>query len=53
MKHVGKICSKCHPSTMDMVSLYRYRALIELAKDEKSWAPSSGEQREGTPTDKL
>ena len=32
MKHVGKICSKCHPSTMDMVSLYRYRALIELAK---------------------
>ena len=30
MKHVGKICSQCHPSTLHMVSLYRYRALIEL-----------------------
>ena len=35
MKHVGRICSKCHPSTLDMVSLYRYRALIELAAKEK------------------
>lgn len=32
MKHVGRICGKCHPSTMDMVSLYRYRTLVELAK---------------------
>ena len=31
MKHVGKICSQCHPSTLHMVSLYRYRALVELA----------------------
>ena len=31
MKHIGKICSKCHPSTLHLVSLYRYRALIELA----------------------
>ena len=30
MKHVGKICSKCHPSTLNMVSLFRYRALKEL-----------------------
>ena len=35
MKHVGRICSKCHPATLDMVSLYRYRALIELAAKEK------------------
>ena len=34
MKHVGRICSKCHPSTLHMVSLYRYRALIELAKEK-------------------
>eukprot|EP00438_Fugacium_kawagutii_P025206 Skav225051 [mRNA] locus=scaffold1570:218183:218920:+ [translate_table: standard] len=32
MKHVARICSRCHPATMDTVSLCRYRALIELAK---------------------
>ena len=30
MKHISKICSRCHPATMDRVCLYRYRALIEL-----------------------
>ena len=42
MKHVGKICSMCHPSTMDTVALFRYRALIELStRLGKTWLPSS------------
>ena len=40
MKHVGKICSMCHPATMDTVALYRYRALIELMKNEKTGFPN-------------
>lgn len=32
LKHVAKICGKCHPNTMHMVALFRYRALIELAQ---------------------
>ena len=30
MKVVATICGKCHPSTMDSVALFRYRALKEL-----------------------
>lgn len=30
MRHVAKICTRCHPKTMDVVALHRYRTLIEL-----------------------
>lgn len=30
MRHISKICSRCHASTMDTVALHRYRVLIEL-----------------------
>lgn len=30
MKHISKICSRCHPSTMDKVCLFRYRAFLEF-----------------------
>ena len=30
MKHVAQICGKCHPKTIDWVSLSRYRCLLEL-----------------------
>lgn len=32
MKHISKIASRCHPLTMNMVTLKRYRALIELCE---------------------
>ena len=33
MKHISKICSRTHPTTMDHVCLSRYRALKELCED--------------------
>ena len=33
MKHISKICSVTHPTTMDHVCLSRYRALKELCED--------------------
>ena len=30
MKQVGKIASRTHPSTLEKVTLQRYRALIQL-----------------------
>lgn len=37
MKHISKICARCHPSTMDTVALFRYRALIELSTRLYTW----------------
>ncbi|CAK9060169.1 unnamed protein product, partial [Durusdinium trenchii] len=30
MKEIGKIASRTHPSTMELVTLERYAALLEL-----------------------